>query len=154
MSIQKVFVLFKPDCLKRGLVKLFLSELLSMGLSAENQQQLEIKQGAARFIYRDCLDKHFYQDLENFILSGPCMTLVVSGDDAINKVTEIKNLFRKENSASWIELTIEEIALWEENKHPRQKELNIKLTAENLVHSTDTEEEAEEVIEYIYSPHT
>ena len=154
MSIQKVFILFKPDCLKRGLVELFLTGILSIGLTPENPQQLEVKQEMARSIYQDCLDKHFYPDLENFILSGPCMTLVVTGDDAINKVTELKKRFRKENSTSWIDLTEEDIALWEANKHPRQKELNLKLTAENLVHSTDTEEEAEEVIKYIYSPHT
>ncbi len=150
MCIQKVFVLFKPDCLKRELVEDFLSGLSQEKLSYKNLQRINITKEIAKVIYRDCLEKHFYKDLEEFILSNPCMAMIVLGDEAINKVLRLKKSFRKKHKLVWLDLTEEEILLWENGKHSKQHELNLKLRAENLLHSTDTESEAEEIISLVY----
>ena len=139
MCIQKVFVLFKPDCLKRNLVEDFLSGLEQEGLFYKNLQPTTITREIAKVIYRDCLDNHFYADLEDFILSNQCMTMMVFGDDAISKVLKQKKAFRKKHKLSWVNLTEEDLLLWENGTHPKQHELNLKLRAENLLHSTDTE---------------
>ena len=154
MCIQKVFVLFKPDCLKRNLVEEFVSGLSQEELSHQNLQQVNITREIAKVIYRDCLSKHFYGDLENFILSNPCIAMIVLGDDAISKVLKLKKKFRKLHKLSWIDLTEEELLLWENGTHPKQHELNLKLRAENLLHSTDTEHEAEEIISLVYPTDT
>jgi nucleoside diphosphate kinase len=150
MPIQKVFVLLKPDCLMRNLVEDFLSGLSQEGLSYKNLQRVTITREIAKVIYRDCLDKHFYGDLEDFIFSNPCMVMIVSGDDAICKVLKLKKVFRKKHKLSWINLTEEDLSLWENGTHQKQHELNLKLRAENLLHSTDTETEADEIIGLLY----
>lgn len=154
MSIQNVFILLKPDCLKRGLAEAFLSKISSLNLDIRLTKKCDLTKESVRIIYKDCLDRHFYSDLEAFILSGHCIAVIVSGDNAIEKILKLKQRFRKEQSASWVNLTEEDIRLWEDNKHPHQRELNIKLTAENLVHSTNTENEFEEVTKSFFALYT
>lgn len=150
MDIQTVFVLLKPDCIVRKLIDSFLTELKKQNLFVRRMHECRLTQGMAQIIYQDCISEYFYPDLENFILSGPCVAIAIQGQDAVNKILALKKDFRKKHSMHWIELSAEDILLWENNIHPNQQILNIKLTAENLLHASDTESESKKIIKLFF----
>ena len=139
---QRVFVVLKPDCLKRGLVSQLMSSIVGAGLSIERWEIVTLDDRSLEVIYGALLKEHFYKDLRSFMVSGPSMVLMASGPNAVEIMNELKRKIREENSESWIELTNEDIKLWEAGHHPSQTALNIKLVAANLIHVCDSENES------------
>ncbi|NQU42396.1 nucleoside-diphosphate kinase [bacterium] len=81
--IQKTLVLIKPDAMKRRLAGEILRRFELKGLRIAALKMLHMDQALARRHYVDHVDKDFYPDLQDFITSGPCLAMVLEGEEAV-----------------------------------------------------------------------
>ena len=65
--MERTFVMFKPDCLERGLVGRILSRFEEKGLRLVAMKMLRITPSVAKQHYAEHLAKPFYAGLEEFI---------------------------------------------------------------------------------------
>ncbi len=83
---QRTLVLLKPDTVRRGLVGQVLSRFESKGLTIVAMDLRQITGEQADKHYAEHVDKDFYPPLRAFVTSGPMVSLVVEGDEAVEVV--------------------------------------------------------------------
>lgn len=86
MARQQTFLMVKPDAFQRGLVGEVVSRVEERGLKIAAMKVLTPSQEQGEKHYAEHEDKPFYDDLVDFITSGPAVPMVVEGDDAIDIV--------------------------------------------------------------------
>lgn len=133
--IQKTLVLIKPDGVSRALVGEVIRRFENRGLRIAGMRMLKFDKDLARRHYVEHKDKDFYPPLEEFIISGPCVALVLEGQDAIPVV---RNMMGPTNHLEAPGGTIRgDFALG---------------TRRNLVHGSDSPESAEREIPLFFEP--
>lgn len=80
---EKTLVLVKPDGVRRGLVGEILSRFERKGFTIEAMQMRTLDKQVADQHYAEHVEKAWYPELREFITSGPMVSLVLSGDKAI-----------------------------------------------------------------------
>jgi nucleoside-diphosphate kinase len=83
---ENTLVLVKPDGVRRGLIGQILARFEAKGFSvvALNMRMLD-KQMADQH-YAEHVEKGWYPELREFITSGPLVSMILSGDQAIDVV--------------------------------------------------------------------
>ncbi|MFB6137816.1 MAG: nucleoside-diphosphate kinase [Halobacteriaceae archaeon] len=76
----------KPDAVQRGLCGEIVSRLESRGLKLVGAKFMQITEELAHEHYAEHEDKPFFDDLVEFITSGPVMAMVWEGADATRQV--------------------------------------------------------------------
>ncbi len=84
MAVEHTFVMVKPDGVARGLVGDVISRFERKGLTLEKMRMLQIDEDLARRHYAEHVDKPFFADLLEFILSGPVVAMEWAGESAIS----------------------------------------------------------------------
>ncbi|MDP1719335.1 MAG: nucleoside-diphosphate kinase, partial [bacterium] len=125
------------------LEKTLIASINDIGLTITKSRTLMLDDAILEVVYQDLKEKHFYRDLVTFMKSGPAMALLVKGPNAIAVMNWLKRELRQRHKDSWIDLTEEDLRLWDEGRHPNQQALNIRLVAANLLHVCDFKEESE-----------
>jgi len=74
----------KPDGVSRGLVGEVITRLERKGLTLEKIRGLTITEELARTHYAEHVDKPFFPELIDFIVSGPVVAMEWSGEGAIS----------------------------------------------------------------------
>ena len=80
---ERTLVIVKPDGVQRGLVGEIISRLERRGLKMLALQLHRIDRGLAERHYAEHEGKSFYASLVDYITSGPVVTMVLEGPDAI-----------------------------------------------------------------------
>jgi nucleoside-diphosphate kinase len=80
---ERTLILVKPDGVERGLVGDVLARIERKGYVLEQLQLLHPTQQQLAAHYEEHHGKPFYQPLVDFMMSGPVVALVASGDDVI-----------------------------------------------------------------------
>ncbi len=88
-SHERTFVMVKPDAFQRGLVGEIVGRLEDRGLKLVAMKLLTPTQEQGEAHYAEHEDKGFYDDLVEFITSGPAVPMVVEGEDAISVVRDM-----------------------------------------------------------------
>ncbi|MDN6555910.1 MAG: nucleoside-diphosphate kinase [Acidipropionibacterium acidipropionici] len=83
---QRTLVLLKPDAVKRHLIGEIIGRYESRGLKVRAIQMRTIDADLARAHYAEHVGREYYQDLEDFITSGPLVAMVLEGRKAIQVV--------------------------------------------------------------------
>ncbi len=83
---QRTLVLLKPDTVRRGLVGEVLSRFEAKGLTIVAMELRTIDGEMADRHYAEHVDRDFYPPLRDFATSGPLVSLVLEGDEAIDVV--------------------------------------------------------------------
>jgi len=86
---ERTFVMAKPDAVQRGLVGEIVSRLEERGLKLVGAKFLQMSQVQAEDHYAEHTDKPFFDDLTDFITSGPVVPMVWEGQDATRQVRQI-----------------------------------------------------------------
>jgi nucleoside-diphosphate kinase len=86
---QNTLVLVKPDGVRRGLVGQILARFEAKGFKIEAMALRTIDKQLADQHYAEHVEKGWYPELREFITSGPLVSLVLSGDQAIDVVRQI-----------------------------------------------------------------
>ena len=84
MAIENTYVMVKPDGVARGLVGEVVSRLERKGLTLENMRMLTISEEMAGRHYAEHADKPFFDELVEFITSGPIVATEWSGESAVS----------------------------------------------------------------------
>jgi nucleoside-diphosphate kinase len=86
---QNTLVLVKPDGVRRGLVGQILARFEAKGFKIEAMALRTVDKQLADQHYAEHVEKGWYPELREFITSGPLVSLVLSGDQAIDVVRQI-----------------------------------------------------------------
>ena len=83
MSVEKTLSIIKPDATKRNLTGLINAKFEKAGLKIISQKRLQLTRSMAEKFYEIHKDRPFYNDLVDFMISGPVIVQVLEGDDAV-----------------------------------------------------------------------
>ncbi|MFB6109690.1 MAG: nucleoside-diphosphate kinase [Halodesulfurarchaeum sp.] len=84
--MERTFVMVKPDGVQRGLIGEIISRFEDRGLKLVGAKLMRIDQELAEEHYAELADEPFFEDLTDFITSGPVLAMVWEGKDAIAQV--------------------------------------------------------------------
>src|SRR5258706_12984750 len=83
---ERTLVLIKPDAVRRGLVGEVIGRPERKGLTVDAMTLRTMDVALADQHYAEHVERPYYPALRDFMTSGPLVSLVVSGDEAITVV--------------------------------------------------------------------
>ena len=134
MAIERTFSIIKPDATKRNLTGKIIDRFESNGLRIIASKRIHMTREQAGGFYAVHKERPFYNDLVDFMISGPVVVQVLEGENAIAKNREIMGAT---NPAEADEGTI-------------RKDFAESIDA-NSVHGSDAPETAAEEIKFFFS---
>lgn len=132
--MQQTLSIIKPDAVKDGVIGKIIDKFESNGLRIAAMKKLQLNKNDAMKFYAIHKDKPFFEELTNFMTSGPVVVMVLEGNDAVS-------LNRKLMGAT----------------NPKEAEPGTirasfaKSTGENAVHGSDSIENAASEIAFFFS---
>ena len=135
MAIERTFSIIKPDATRRNLTGAINAVFEKNGLRIVAQKRVWMSRAHAKEFYKVHAERPFYNDLVDFMVSGPVMVQVLEGENAVAKN---RDLMGATNPANAEPGTI-------------RRELAESIEA-NTVHGSDSEENAAIEIAYFFKP--
>ena len=83
MSTEKTLILVKPDGVARGLVGEVISRIEAKGYAIDALRMLQADRAILEKHYAEHIGKPFYEPLVDFMMSGPIVAIVASGNRVI-----------------------------------------------------------------------
>lgn len=83
MSTEKTLILVKPDGVRRGLVGEVISRIETKGYAIDALRMLQADTALLEKHYAEHVGKPFYEPLVEFMMSGPIVAIVASGNRVI-----------------------------------------------------------------------
>ena len=134
MSNQRTLSLIKPDAVERNLIGKIIDIFESNGIIVEKIKKLNVSIDFSKKFYDVHKDKPFYNDLCNYLSSGPIVAMILKGEDVIRKN---RDLMGATNPIEAKEGTI-------------RKKFAISID-KNSVHGSDSEENASKEISLFFN---
>ena len=134
MAVERTLSIIKPDATRRNLTGKINDRFEEAGLRIVAQKRLYLTQTQAEGFYYVHKERAFFDDLVEFMTSGPIVVQVLEGDDAIQRNRDIMGAT---NPANADDGTI-------------RKDFAEDIEA-NSVHGSDALETAAEEIAYFFS---
>ncbi len=88
-EVQREFVMIKPDGVARGLVGEIIRRIEAKGLKIVALEMKTLDRETAEELYAEHKDKPFFEDLVEYVTSGPVVAMVVEGGDAVKAVRNL-----------------------------------------------------------------
>ncbi len=89
MAVERTLSMIKPDGVSRNLIGEVLSFFEKGGLKIVAMKMLRLTKEQAKEFYIVHKDKPFYDELTDYMSSGPIVALVLEGENAIARCREI-----------------------------------------------------------------
>ncbi len=89
MTIERTLSIVKPDATRRNLTGQINARLEAAGLRIIAQKRLRLTREQAEAFYAVHAERSFFDDLCDFMISGPVVAQVLEGENAIVKNREI-----------------------------------------------------------------
>ena len=134
MAIEQTLSIIKPDAVGKNVIGKIITRFEENGLYLVAGKLLHLTDKLASGFYAEHDGKPFFNDLKNFMTSGPVFVQVLEGDNAIQKNRELMGATNPEEAA---EGTI-------------RADFAKSIDA-NAVHGSDSIESAKREIEYFFS---
>jgi nucleoside-diphosphate kinase len=83
VSTEKTLILVKPDGVARGLVGEVISRIEAKGYAIDSLRMLQADRALLEKHYAEHIGKPFYEPLVQFMMSGPIVAIVASGNRVI-----------------------------------------------------------------------
>jgi nucleoside-diphosphate kinase len=84
--MEKTLVLVKPDGVAKGLTGEIIARFERRGLTVAALKMLKLSKDKAGIHYAEHKERPFFGELVDFITSGPIVTMVISGENAVKIV--------------------------------------------------------------------
>lgn len=126
INMQRTYVMLKPDACNRHLMGEIISRIEKKGFKIRAMKMFNLTKEQLREHYAHIADRPFYPEIEEFMLSGPVVGMIVEGGDII------EGMRRLMGSTSWLNADIGTI----------RGDYSCK-EGENLIHGSDSVENAE-----------
>ncbi len=99
MTQEQTLSIIKPDAVSKNLVGEILSRFEKAGLKVATARMLHMSKAQGQEFYAVHKERPFYNDLVEFISSGPVVVSVLEGDNAILKNREIMGATNPKDAA-------------------------------------------------------
>ena len=86
---ERTFSIIKPDAVEAGQAGQILARIEAAGFRTVALRQRHLSPREAEGFYHVHAQRPFFESLVGFMSSGPCITMVLEGDDAIARLREI-----------------------------------------------------------------
>ena len=126
--------IIKPDAVKRNLTGKINTMIENKSIKIIGQKMIKLSLDDAQMFYSVHKDRAFYQDLCNYMISGPIVVQVLSGKDVIVKYRELMGATNPANA--------------EDNTIRKAYGVSVE---ENSVHGSDSQENAKIEIDFFFS---
>ena len=83
MTIENTLSIIKPDATRRNLTGSINAKFEQAGLNIIAQKRLQLTKDMAQKFYEIHKDRPFFNDLVDFMISGPVITQVLRGENAV-----------------------------------------------------------------------
>lgn len=87
--MERTFAIIKPDAFKAGNAGKILSRIYEEGFTVIGLKKIYLSKVEAQGFYAVHKDKPFFDELTDFMSSGPCIAMVLEAQGAIAKWREI-----------------------------------------------------------------
>jgi nucleoside-diphosphate kinase len=85
MTMQRTLAIIKPDAVAKGVVGQILGRIERAGFAVIAAKLVHISMPEARGFYIVHRERPFYESLCAFMAQGPCLPMVLAGDEAIQR---------------------------------------------------------------------
>lgn len=83
MAVERTLAILKPDCVRKELVGEVLRRIQDAGFQLRALKMITLSKAEAEGFYAVHEDKPFFDDLTDFMSSGPCIPVVLEKENAI-----------------------------------------------------------------------
>ena len=133
MAIERTFSIIKPDAVAKNVIGEIVSRFEKNGLRIIASKMVHLSKEQAQGFYAVHKERPFYNDLVEFMTSGPVVVQVLEGENAISKNRELMGATNPaEAAAGTISADF------------------AKTVDENAVHGSDAPETAAQEIEFFF----
>ena len=88
-NIEQTLSIIKPDAVERNLQDKIKQEFTNKGFEIIKEKKIHISKEEAERFYKVHQSKPFYNDLCNYLSSGPILVMILEGEGAVLKNREI-----------------------------------------------------------------
>ena len=134
MAVERTLMLIKPDAVRKGVEGKIIAHVQEKGFKLLALKKLKLTKEQAQQFYIVHKDRPFYDELCEFMSSGPIVAMVWEGENAISRIREIMGATNPEEAA---EGTL--------------RKLYGTNVGENAVHGSDSPESAVVEIPFFFS---
>lgn len=124
--MERTYIMLKPDAVKRGLMGEIISRIERKAFKITNMKMMTLNEEIIKEHYAHLADKPFFPEIVEYMTSGPVLAMVVEGNDVVQGMRNIMG------ATKWLEATAGTIRGDYANS-----------TTENLIHGSDSVENAE-----------
>ena len=133
-NIQKTLSIIKPDAVERNLTEEIKSIFKKNGFEITSEKKIKISKEEAEKFYIVHQTKPFYEDLCNYLSSGPIVVMILSKENAVLSNRELMGATNPDDAK---EGTI-------------RKKYGLSID-KNSVHGSDSEENAKKEIDFFFN---
>ena len=134
MTIENTLSIIKPDATRRNLTGCINAKFEQAGLNIIAQKRLQLTKDMAQKFYKIHKDRPFFNDLVDFMISGPVITQVLRGENAVKVNREVMGATNPKDA----------------EKGTIRKEFAESIEA-NSVHGSDSLENAKSEISFFFA---
>lgn len=98
MTVQKTFSILKPDATRRNLTGAINEVIEKAGLKIIAQKRMHLSRAQAEEFYGVHKERAFFNDLCDFMTSGPVVVQVLEGENAVAAYRDIMGATNPENA--------------------------------------------------------
>ncbi len=100
MALERTFSIIKPDAVAKNVIGKIYSRFEDNGLKIVASKMLHLSREQAEGFYAVHKERPFFNDLCDFMTSGPVMVQVLEGENAITKNREIMGATNPQEAAA------------------------------------------------------
>lgn len=131
---EKTLSIIKPDGVSRSLIGEVVKRIEAADLKIKAMKMIRMSKEQAKGFYKVHEGKPFYESVTDFMSSGPCVVMVLEGEDAIAKYRKLMGATNYKEA--------------EDGTIRREFASDIE---KNVVHGSDAEETARFEISYFFN---
>lgn len=87
--MEQTLSIIKPDAVKKNVIGKIISRFEENGLRIAAAKKVKLSKHEAQEFYAVHKERPFYNDLVEFMISGPVIVMVLEGDNAVSKNREL-----------------------------------------------------------------
>lgn len=99
MGIQRTLCIIKPDAVRARKQGAILQQILDAGFDVLALRQLQLTRPMAEAFYAVHQERPFFDDLVDFMVSGPVVVAALRGEDAVARYRELIGATNPANAA-------------------------------------------------------
>ena len=81
--MEKTYIMLKPDAIRRGLMGEIINKIERKGYTITAMKMFNMTKELLREHYAHIADRPFYPEVEEYMLSGPVLGMIVEGENVI-----------------------------------------------------------------------